>query len=73
MLIIINRYQAELNGLCGGSSVAMVGGIGAFLGRYGFPCCRLSPLEVCARHPAALTVRRQSVVSLSRGLSQLRR
>src|SRR5215468_8939768 len=31
MLIIINRHQAELNSLSGGSSFAMVGGIGAFL------------------------------------------
>jgi hypothetical protein len=29
MLIFINRHQAELNGLSSGSSVAMVGGIGA--------------------------------------------
>jgi hypothetical protein len=31
MLIFINRYQAELNGLSGGSSVAMVGIISALL------------------------------------------
>ncbi len=31
MLIIVNRHQADLDGLCGGSSVAMVGGIGAIL------------------------------------------
>jgi hypothetical protein len=31
MLIIINRHQAELNGVSGGSFVVMVGGIGAFL------------------------------------------
>jgi len=31
MLIFINRHQAELNGLSGGDSVAMVGGIGASL------------------------------------------
>jgi hypothetical protein len=31
MLIIINRHQAELNGLFGGGSFAMIGGIGAFL------------------------------------------
>ena len=31
MLIIVNRHQADLDGLCGGSSVATVGGIGAIL------------------------------------------
>jgi len=30
ILILMNRHQAELNGLSGGSSFAMVGGIGAF-------------------------------------------
>jgi hypothetical protein len=45
MLILINRHQAELNGLSGGSSVAMVGGIGASLVGHALPCRRLSPLE----------------------------
>jgi hypothetical protein len=31
MLIIVKRHQADLDGLCGGSSVATVGGIGAIL------------------------------------------
>jgi hypothetical protein len=31
ILIIVNRYQAELNGFSGGSSLAMVGGICALL------------------------------------------
>jgi hypothetical protein len=31
ILIIVNRSQADLNGLAGGSSVAMVGGISAIL------------------------------------------
>ena len=31
MLIIVNRHQADLDGLSGGSSVATVGGIGAIL------------------------------------------
>ena len=31
ILIIMNRHQAELNGLAGGSAVAMSGGISAFL------------------------------------------
>jgi hypothetical protein len=31
MLIVVNRYQADLNGLSGESSVATAGGIGAIL------------------------------------------
>jgi len=57
MLIIINRHQAELNGLSGGSSFAMVGAIGAFLVGTVF----LVAADCGARHPAALPVRRQSV------------
>jgi len=57
MLIIINRHQADLNGLSGGSSFAMVGAIGAFLVGTVF----LVAADCGARHPAALPVRRQSV------------
>src|SRR5215469_10644447 len=46
MLIIINRHQAELNGLSGGSSFAMVGGIGAFLVGTVFLVAACLPLEV---------------------------
>jgi hypothetical protein len=31
ILIIVNRHQAELNGLAGGSAVAMIGGLSALL------------------------------------------
>jgi hypothetical protein len=31
MLIIVNRHQADLNGLTAGSSIAMLGGISAML------------------------------------------
>ena len=31
MLIIVNRHQAELNGLSGGSAVAIIGGLSALL------------------------------------------
>ena len=61
MLIIINRHQAELNGLSGGSSVATVGGIGAFLVGTVFLFAAGLHWRFCARHPAALPVRRQSV------------
>ena len=61
MLIIINRHQAELNGLSGGSSSAMVGGIGAFLVGTVFLVAACLHWRFCTSHPAALPVRRQSV------------
>jgi len=60
MLIIINRHQAELNGLSGGSSVAIVGGIGAFLVGMVFLVAACLHRRFCVRHPVALPVRRQS-------------
>jgi len=56
----VNRHQAELNGLSGGSSFAMVGGLGTFLGRYGFPWRRLFPLEVL-RQPSSHAAGQASV------------
>jgi len=61
ILIIANRHQAELNGLAGGSSFAMIGGIGAFLVGTVFLVGAALHWRFCARHPAALPVRRQSV------------
>ena len=61
ILIILNRHQADLNGLSGGSSVAMVGGIGAFLVGTVFLAAACLHWRFCARHPAALPVRCQSV------------
>ena len=46
ILILMNRHQAELNGLPGGSAFAMVGGIGAFLVGTVFLGAALFPLEV---------------------------
>jgi uncharacterized integral membrane protein len=60
-LIIINRHQAELNGLSGGSSFAMVGGIGAFLVGTVFLGAACFHWRFCGSHPATLPVRRQSV------------
>ena len=57
MLIIINRHQAELNGISGGSSFAMVGGIGAFLVGAVFFIAACLHWRFCARHPATLPVR----------------
>jgi hypothetical protein len=61
MLIIINRHQAELNGLSGGSSFAMVGAIGAFLVGTVFLGDACFHWRFCASHPATLPVSRQSV------------
>jgi hypothetical protein len=59
MLIIVNRHQAELNG--GGSSVAIVGGIGASLVGTVFLVAACLHWRFCVRHPVALPVRRQSL------------
>jgi hypothetical protein len=61
ILILMNRHQAELNGLSGGSSFAMVGGIGAFLVGTVFLGAAWFHWRFCVSHPAALPVRRQSV------------
>jgi hypothetical protein len=60
ILIIVNRHQADLNGLSGGSSVAMVGGISAVLVGTVFLFAAYLHWRFCARRPAALPVRRQS-------------
>jgi hypothetical protein len=57
MLIFINRHQVELNGLSGGSSVAIVGGISALLVGV-FLVAAYLHWRFCARHPAALPVLR---------------
>ena len=61
VLILMNLHQAELNGLSGGSSFAMVGGIGAFLVGTVFLGAACFHWSFCASHPATLPVRRQSV------------
>ena len=61
ILILMNRHQAELNGLSGGSSFAMVGGVGAFLVGAVFLGAACFHWRFCASHPATLPVRRQSV------------
>jgi uncharacterized integral membrane protein len=60
ILILMNRHQAELNGLSGGSSFAMVGGIGAFLVGTVFLGAACFHWRFCVRHPVALPVRRQA-------------
>jgi len=60
ILIITNRHQADLNGLAGGSSVAMIGGISAVLVATVFLVTACLHWRFCVSHPAALPVRRQS-------------
>ena len=60
ILIIMNRHQADLNGLAGGSTVATVGGISAVFVAAVFLVAAGLHWRFCARHPAALPVRRQS-------------
>jgi hypothetical protein len=60
MLIFINRHQAELNGLSGGSSIAIVGGIGASLVGTVFLVVACLHWRFCVRQPVALPVGRQS-------------
>jgi hypothetical protein len=57
ILIILNRHQADLNGLSGGSSIAMIGGISAILVGTVFLVAAGLHWRFCARHPAELLVR----------------
>jgi hypothetical protein len=61
ILIIMNRHQADLNGLAGGSAVAMIGGISAIFVGSVFLVAACLHWRFCVRHPAALPVRRQSI------------
>ena len=61
ILIIVNRHQADLNGLGGGSSVAMIGGISAVFVPTVFLVATYLHWRFCVRHPATLPVRRHSV------------
>ena len=60
MLIMLNRHQADLNGLGGGSAVASIGGISAVLVATVFLVAACLHWRFCVRHPVALPVRRQS-------------
>ena len=61
ILIMANRYQADLNGLAGGSAVAIVGGISALLVGTVFLVAAGLHWRFCVRRPAALAVWRRSV------------
>jgi hypothetical protein len=60
ILIIMNRHQADLNSLAGGSPVAMIGGISAILLGTGFLIATYLHWRFCARHSAKPLVTRQS-------------
>ena len=60
ILIIMNRHQADLNGLAGGSAVAIIGGLSALLVGTLFLVSAYVHWRFCARHPAPLPVRRSS-------------
>jgi hypothetical protein len=60
ILITMNRHQADLNGLAGGSAVAMIGGISAILVGTAFLVATYLHWRFCALHPAELLVTRQS-------------
>ena len=60
ILIIVNQHQADLNGLFGGSWVAMVGGISAVLVGTVFLFAACLHQRFCARHSIAFPARRQS-------------
>src|SRR6516162_11694956 len=49
ILIIVNRHQAELNGLAGGSAVAMIGGLSALLVATVFVASAYVHWRFCAR------------------------
>jgi hypothetical protein len=61
ILSIVNRHQADLNGLSGGSSIAMIGGISAILVGWVFLVtaglhwrfCARPSTELLVRHPTA--------------------
>jgi F0F1-type ATP synthase assembly protein I len=60
ILIIVNWHQTNLDGLAGGSAVAIVGGISAILVGTVFLVATCLHWRFCARHPATLPVRCQS-------------
>ena len=52
ILITMNRHQADLNGLAGGSAVAMIGGISAILVGTAFLVATYLHWRFCARPSA---------------------
>jgi hypothetical protein len=65
MLIIMNRHQSDLNGLSGGSSVAMAGGIGAILVGAAFLVAACFYCRFCAKRSAVFSTSRQNGAATS--------
>ena len=66
MLIIVNRHQSDFNGLSGGSSVAMAGGIGAVLVGAAFLVAACFYCRFCvSKYSAAFSASRQSGAATS--------
>ena|ERR1700751_3965203 len=65
MLIIANRHKSDLNGLSGGSSIALVGGIIAVLVGAVFLFAACLFCRFCARRSAAFSASRQACASAS--------
>ena len=63
ILIILNRHQADLNDLGGGSAVAMIGGISALLVSAAFLVAACLHWRFCDKHPATLMFKKLSVAS----------
>jgi len=60
ILIIMNRHQADLNGLGGGSAVTMIGGMSAILVSTVFLIATFLHWRFCARHAVELLVTRHA-------------
>src|SRR5262249_13683550 len=60
ILILINRHQAELNGLSSGSAVALIGGISRILVGTVFLVVAFLHWRFCTRYPLMLPVWRES-------------
>jgi hypothetical protein len=65
MLMIVNRHQSDLDGLSGGSSVAMAGGIGAILVGTVFLLAACFYCRFCVRSSAAFSPSRQTCPATS--------
>jgi len=61
----MNRHQSDLNGLSGGSSVAMAGGVGAILVGAVFLVASCFYCRFCAKRSAVFSTSRQTGAATS--------